>query len=99
MRMEISVLRQIHAIRNWTNPQHAGLLPASDDMLCCLWFGKSIVGDEFTKKMQHSFNVCLTTNSVTDIKAEDKRSVSRMPLQWNGSCRFRVLNSVVAHKS
>jgi hypothetical protein len=65
-----AVLRQIHAIRNWTNPQHAGLLPAPDDMLRCLWFGKSIMDDDFTKKMQHSFNVCLTTNSVTDIKAE-----------------------------
>ncbi len=65
-----AVLRQIHAIRNWTNPLHAGLLPVPDDMLRWFWFGKSLVDDGFTKNMQHSLNVCLTTDSVTEIKEE-----------------------------
>jgi hypothetical protein len=65
-----TVLRQIHAIHNWTNPQHSGLLPWPDDVLYWVWFGKMPVDDGFTKKMQHSFNLCLSIQSVATIKAE-----------------------------
>jgi hypothetical protein len=64
------VLQQIHAIHNWTNPQHSGLLPWPDDMLFQLWFHKLPADDGFTKKMQDSFNVCLSTESVATLKAE-----------------------------
>jgi hypothetical protein len=64
------VLRQIHAVRNWTNPQHSGLLPWPDDMLHQLWFGTPSVDDGFTRKMQDSFNACLVEDSVAALRAE-----------------------------
>jgi hypothetical protein len=64
------VLGQIHALPNWTNPQHSGLLPWPDNMLHKLWFGTLPVDDGFTKKMQDSFNMCLATDSVASLKAE-----------------------------
>ena len=41
------VLRQIRAIRNWTNPKHAVLLPWPDVMLQMLWSQKPVHDDEF----------------------------------------------------
>jgi hypothetical protein len=64
------VLRQIHAIRNWTNPQHSGLLPWPDDMLFQIWFNSLPADDGFAKKMQDSFNICLNTDSVATLKEE-----------------------------
>jgi hypothetical protein len=64
------VLRQIHAIRHWTNPQHSGLLPWPDDMIFQLWLNKLPADDGFTKRMQDSFNICLSTDSVTTLKKE-----------------------------
>lgn len=64
------VLRQIHAVRNWTNPKHSGLLPWPDDMLYALWFNMPPIDDGFAKKMQDSFNTCLAENSVAALKAE-----------------------------
>ena len=64
------VLRQIHAVRNWTNPQHAGLLPASYDVVRSFWLRTPVVDDGFTKNMQRSFDVCLSTDSVEDLREE-----------------------------
>src|SRR5260370_31459419 len=63
-----TVLRQIHRIRNWTNPQHSELLPWPDEMLSYFWFQKPPRDDGFTKKMQDSFNLCLTTDSAATIR-------------------------------
>jgi len=65
-----AVLRQIHAVRNWTNPQHSGLLPWPSDVIHQIWFQRPPVDDGFTKKMQDSFNVCLATDSAATLKAE-----------------------------
>lgn len=62
------VLRQVHAIRNWTNPRHSGLLPWPDDCLHQFWHGKPISDDGFTAKMQQSFNACLASDSANDLK-------------------------------
>lgn len=32
------VLKQIHAVVNWTNPAHTGLLSWPDDALFSIWF-------------------------------------------------------------
>jgi hypothetical protein len=77
------VLRQIQAIHNWTNPQHSVLLPWPDDMLHHFWFQKPLEDDGFTKKMEQSFNVCLTADTLTPLKeaaAEQKKAMDDFKL-------------------
>jgi hypothetical protein len=62
------VLRQIHALRNWTDPKHAVLLPWPDTMLQMLWSQKHVEDDDFRERMQQSFNVILTADSLTPLK-------------------------------
>jgi predicted transcriptional regulator len=62
------VLRQIHALRNWTNPKHAVLLPWPGDMLQMLWSQKPVHDDDLRERMQQSFNVILTAVSLTPLK-------------------------------
>jgi hypothetical protein len=63
-----SVLRQVHAIRNWTNTEHSGLLPWPDDWLYQVWFHEARPDDGFTKRMQDAFNMCLVADSVATFK-------------------------------
>lgn len=62
------VLRQIQALRNWTNPKHAVLLPWPDAMLQMLWSQKAIDDEDFREKMELSFHVILTADSLTPLK-------------------------------
>jgi len=62
------VLRQIHVLHNWTNPNHAVLLPWPDVMLQMLWSQKPVRDDDFMERMQQSFNVILTANALTQLK-------------------------------
>ena len=62
------VLRQVHALPHWTNPKRAGLLPWPDDMLQMLWSQKPVQDGDFTTKIQGSFNVILTADSLTPLK-------------------------------
>jgi hypothetical protein len=64
------VLSQIRAFYNWTNPEHAGMLPWPDDMLFQLWFKKSSPDDGFTKRMEMAFNVCLAADSTKKLQEE-----------------------------
>ncbi len=73
-----TVLRQIHAIRNWTNPRHSGLLPWPDEMLSQLWHQRPIQDDEFTRRMEGSFNACLAAESVADLRLEAKKHKQMM---------------------
>jgi hypothetical protein len=66
------VLFQIRAIRNWTNLQSCGLLPWPDEMLCQLWFRKTIRDENFTRQIEHSFNACLSASSVAVLKKESE---------------------------
>ena len=50
------VLRQVHAVHNWTNPERTRLLPWPDDMLFSIWFQKPAPDDGFTKRMEKAFN-------------------------------------------
>lgn len=63
-----AVLQQIHAIHNWTNPEHAGLLPWPDDMIQLLWSQTKLQDDDFRKRMEDSFNVILSTDSLAPLK-------------------------------
>lgn len=62
------VLRQIHAVRNWTNPNHAVPLPWPDVMLQMVWSQNPVRDDDFRERMQQSFNVILTADSLTPLK-------------------------------
>ena len=63
-----AVLRQIQAIRNWTNPKHAVLLPWPDDMIRSLWSQKVVQDEDFTKRMESSFHVILNSDSLAPVK-------------------------------
>jgi hypothetical protein len=65
-----AVLRQIHAIRNWTNPKRSGLLPWPDEWLHQIWFQTPNPDDTFRKQMEYSFNLCLASDSAATINAE-----------------------------
>jgi hypothetical protein len=64
------VLKQVRAILNWTDTEHAGLLPWPDDALFGIWFKKPAPDDEFKERMQNAFNTCLATESVETLQAE-----------------------------
>src|SRR6266571_392384 len=64
------VLRQVHAVLNWTNPKHTGLLPWPDDALFCVWNKKLPPVDDFTARMQKAFNVCLAAQSVEELQED-----------------------------
>lgn len=64
------VLRQVHAVLNWSNPKHTGLLMWPDDVLSGVWFGKAPPDDGFTERMQKAFNTCLATDSVEELAEE-----------------------------
>jgi hypothetical protein len=62
------VLKQVRAIRNWTNPNRSGLLPWPDDWLYQVWHGKVRENDEFAHKVQSAFNMCLAADSVSSFR-------------------------------
>jgi hypothetical protein len=64
------VLRQIHAVYNWTKPEHTGLLPWPSDALFTFWFQKPAPDDGFTKRMEKAFNVCLASDSAKSLQEE-----------------------------
>jgi len=76
-RLGEQVLRQVHAIRNWTNPKHSGLLPWPDEWLYQVWHGKARDAGGFTEKVQGAFNMCLAADSVSSFKqaAADHRKL------------------------
>ncbi len=61
------VLRQINAIRNWTNPR-CGLLPWPDAVLYQVWHGKPKPDDDFVKRMEFAFNWCMEVHSPDSLK-------------------------------
>lgn len=63
-----AVLRQIHAIRNWTNSKRAVLLPWPDDMIRSLWSQNTVQDEDFKKRMESSFHVILSTDSLAPLK-------------------------------
>jgi len=78
------VLRQIRAIQNWTNPKHAVLLPWPDDMIRWLWSQKDVQDEDFRKRMQDSFNVCLRADSLAALKEaalQQKQAMKKFKLQ------------------
>ena len=67
------VLKQIKAMRNWTDPSHTGLLPWPNDWLYTIWHNKPKPDDGFTKKIEDAFNWCMTADSA-DSLAELKQT-------------------------
>jgi hypothetical protein len=86
------VLQQIQCIRNWTNPQHAGLLPPSQDVMHSIWFQKPVQDDGATKRMQDSINVVLNTDSVKDIQDEaEKHKKFMVDLKLQAAQSFKTM--------
>jgi hypothetical protein len=64
------VLRQVHAVMNWTNPKRTGLLAWPDDALFSVWNKKPRPDDGFTARMQKAFNTCLAAESAKDLQED-----------------------------
>ncbi len=64
------VLRQVQAVHNWCNPEHAGLLPWPDDWLFSVWFQKPAPDNGYTERMQKAINVCLAADSVKSLEED-----------------------------
>jgi hypothetical protein len=64
------VLKQIHAVLNWTNPEHTGLLSWPGDALFSIWFKRAAPDDGFTQRMQKAFNACLGAQSARELQGE-----------------------------
>ena len=60
-------------IRNWLNPERAGMLPWPDDVLLSIGFGRPMREDDFTQRMGKAFNVCLEATSVESLREEAHR--------------------------
>lgn len=65
-----AVLRQIHAVHNWCNAEHTGLLSWPEEALFQIWFEKLPPDDGFTKSMEKAFNVCLAADSAKTLQEE-----------------------------
>jgi hypothetical protein len=63
-----TVLQQVHAILNWTNPKHSEMLPMPGYLLRALWFGKAPADDGDAQDWQSRFYELLNTDSVSKIK-------------------------------
>ena len=74
------VLRQIKAIRNWTNPIRSGLLPWPNVWLYEIWFQKNKPDDGFSKKMANAFNRCLAADSPASLETLKKASAEHAKL-------------------
>jgi hypothetical protein len=64
------VLREIQAMHKWIDPRGAGLLPWPDDAVATIGFGKRVIDDAFTQRMQTAFNVCLNAESAGSLLEE-----------------------------
>lgn len=67
------ILRQIHAVRNWIEPQHAGLLPWPDAALSSIWFRKPAPDNGYREEMENALNTCLTEDSPERLREEAGR--------------------------
>ena len=86
------VLQQIQCIRNWTNPQHAGLLAPSQDVMHSIWFQKPVQDDGTTKRMQDSINVILNTDSLKDTQEEaEKHKQFMIDLKLQAAQSFKTM--------
>ena len=72
------VLRQIHSLPNWTNPQHSGLLPWPDDALLAFLTQTPVLDNDFAKRMQDSFNVILWADSLDSLKEAAQKQKQAM---------------------
>jgi hypothetical protein len=63
-----TVLQQVHAVLNWTNPKHSEMLPMPGYLLRALWFGKAPADDGDAQDWQSRFYELLSTDSVSKIK-------------------------------
>lgn len=74
------VLRQINAIRNWTDPSHSGLLPWPDTWLYQVWCHEVKPDDGFAKRMESAFNWCMTADSPASLTALREASAEHAKL-------------------
>ncbi len=62
------VLAHIHAIHNWVNPKHAGLLPWPDVFIARIGYGLELKQDDFMDRLEKTINLCLSTDSPDEFR-------------------------------
>jgi hypothetical protein len=86
------VLRQIKAIRNWTDPSHGRLLPWPDDWLYYVWFQQQKPDNGFAKKMGNAFSWCMTADSPTSLTEHSGKRQRNTRSSWTISSVKRQKN-------
>jgi hypothetical protein len=72
------ILSDIHAIHNWMNPNHAGLLPWSGAAIARIAFHQEPQKDEFAQWAKHTIDLCLNTDSPEEIRASASELKDRL---------------------
>jgi hypothetical protein len=68
LRKNDEILRHIHALHNWVNPEHTGLLPWPSVAIANLGFGKKLEEEESVVNVETGINICLSTDSAADLR-------------------------------
>jgi hypothetical protein len=91
------ILRHIQAMHNWLNPAHAGLLPWPDDAIRQGGFNLPLGPDEFTRRLETTFNTCLNAQSAAELREPAVRLKEHMDgVKWESLKQFTRL--VVAYR-
>jgi len=68
LKRNAEILAHIHAVHNWVDPKHAGLLAWPTHAIAQIGFVKAPEPDDFTKGIEKTINICLATDSPEDLR-------------------------------
>jgi hypothetical protein len=68
LKSNAAILAEIHAIHNWVNPKHAGLLPWPSEAIARIGFQLEPKSDDFIGRIEKTINLCLATDSAEDFR-------------------------------
>jgi hypothetical protein len=72
------ILTDIHAIHNWINPKHAGLLPWPGAAIAKIGFLQEPQKDDFPQWAKNTIDLCLNTDSAEEIRASASELKGRL---------------------
>src|SRR5713226_3024017 len=87
------ILRQIQAIRNWVNPNNAGVLPFPIVALMRLtWRQKELPQVDFEKQTKDAINICLSTASGEELRQSAGKLKDALDIMKDAAARrFKIL--------
>jgi hypothetical protein len=68
LKKSTEILVHIHAVHNWVNPKHAGLLAWPTHAIARIGFLKEAEPDNFMSRIEETINICLATDSPEELR-------------------------------